>query len=114
MIPLPFVLIPPAAPVFAAPAVPGALPLVATSPQTNYSTTRRVTRVIFPSAIELIRTINNNTVDNLLGGRDAFLTLPSLYQLAYSTVYETGELPLNENILAPDESVNKTYTVRIV
>jgi hypothetical protein len=64
-------------------------------------------KLLFPNAIDYIRTINNNLVDNALGRRSGFLLLPSLYQRAYAVVHETGELPLTENLVAPDESITK-------
>ena len=69
---------------------------------------------IFPSSIDYIRLINNNIVDNALARRASYVLLPSLYQRAYAIVYETGEIRVQENILAPDESINKQSTVKIV
>ena len=61
-------------------------------------------RVLFPNAIDFIRVINDNIVDNALGRRRSFLLLPSLYQRAYIITHETGELPLTLDFIAPDES----------
>ena len=61
-------------------------------------------KILFPNAIDTIRLINSNIVDNALGRRSAYLLLPSLYERAYALVHETGEYPLNEDIIAPDES----------
>jgi hypothetical protein len=62
-------------------------------------------RLLFPNAIDFVRVINDNIVDNALGRRSSFLLLPSLYQRAYMVTHETGELPFTLNFLAPDESV---------
>ena len=61
-------------------------------------------RVLFPNAIDFIRVINDNVVDNALGRRNSFLLLPSLYQRAFILTRETGELPYTLNFIAPDES----------
>jgi len=61
--------------------------------------------ILYPSATDYIRTINDNLVDNAMGKRSGFVLLPSLYQRAYALCYETGELPLTTNVLAPKESV---------
>jgi hypothetical protein len=64
-------------------------------------------RIQFPSAIDMIRLINDNIVDNMLVKRTSYVQLPSLYQRAFAVVYETGELPIDDRIPAPDESTNK-------
>ena len=61
-------------------------------------------RILFANAIDFVRVINDNIVDNALGRRSAFLLLPSLYQRAHILVHETGELPFTLNFIAPDES----------
>lgn len=73
-------------------------------------------KIIFPNAIDFVRVINDNHVSNFLGGRSSYLLLPSIYQRAYAIVHETGEYPLTENIVAPDEStsVNRATQVRII
>jgi hypothetical protein len=66
------------------------------------------TKILFPSAIDYIRTINHNLVDNALGGRTSFVLLPNLYERAYALTYETSELLLLEDYEAPDESITKS------
>jgi len=61
-------------------------------------------RVLFPNAIDFVRIINDNIVDNALGRRSSFLLLPSLYQRAFILTRETGELPFTGDFIAPDES----------
>lgn len=60
-------------------------------------------KILYPSAIDMVRTINDNLIDNALGKRSSFVLMPSLYQRAYMLCYETGELPLTIDVLAPDE-----------
>lgn len=60
-------------------------------------------KILFPSAIDMVRTINDNLIDNALGKRSGFVLVPSLYQRAYMLCHETGELPLTVDVLAPDE-----------
>ena len=69
--------------------------------------------ILFPNAIDFVRTINDNAVDNALGGRSAFLLLPSLYARAYAIVHEMGEYPLETDIIAPDESVTKQRVAQV-
>jgi len=61
-------------------------------------------RALFANAIDFVRVINDNIVDNALGRRSSFTLLPSLYQRAFLLTYETGELPFTFNFIAPDES----------
>jgi hypothetical protein len=70
-------------------------------------------KIQFPSAIHSIQMINTNIVNNLLAGRVSFINVPSLYERAYTIVYETGEIPVSENIAAPDETTSTSGTVRI-
>ena len=70
-------------------------------------------KIQFPSAIHAIQMINDNIVSNLLAGRVSFINVPPLYNRAYTIVYETGEVPVTENVIAPDESMSLTNTVRI-
>jgi hypothetical protein len=70
-------------------------------------------KIIFPNAIDFLRTINDNAVDNALGGRSAYLLLPSLYERAYAIVHETGEYPIHTDIIAPDESVSSQKAARV-
>ena len=73
-------------------------------------------KVIFPNAIDHIRMINSNLVNNALAERSSFVIVPSLYQYAYMMTYETGELPIIDNFVAPDESATqgRENTVRII
>jgi hypothetical protein len=61
-------------------------------------------RVLFSNAIDFVRVVNDNIVDNALGKRSSFILLPSLYQRAFILVHETGELPLTTDFIAPEES----------
>lgn len=70
-------------------------------------------KIQFPSAIHAIQMINTNIVENMLAGRVSFINVPSLYEQAYTLVYETGEIPITENIVAPDETISTSGTVRI-
>jgi len=70
-------------------------------------------KVLFPSAIHAIRFINDNIVNNLLGGRSAYIQLAPIYLHAYALVYETGESPVYENIQAPNETLTTQTGVRI-
>lgn len=62
-------------------------------------------KILMPNAIDYVRLVNDNAVDNALGGRSAFVMLPSLYERAYTLAYETGELPLYNRLEAPEETV---------
>jgi len=63
-------------------------------------------RILYANAIDFVRTINDNLVDNALGARTSYALMPSLYQRAYILCHETGELPVTGDIVAPDESVS--------
>ena len=71
-------------------------------------------KVEFPSAIHMVRVINDNIVNNLLVKRTAYVQAGSLYHRAYAIVYETGETELIRNVLAPDESTSAQAGVRII
>lgn len=63
-------------------------------------------RIIFPNAIDHIRLINHNLVDNALAERSSYVLMPSTYTQAYILTHETGELPVTEDFVAPDESTS--------
>lgn len=71
------------------------------------------TKVIFPSAVDYIRIINHNLVDNALGGRSSFVIMPSLYQRAYLLTHETGEVHVIDDFEAPDESITAARRARV-
>lgn len=56
---------------------------------------------LLPSAVDYIRTINANAVDNLLAAQPSYAKLPSLYQRAYTVVHETGAVRLQSGFAAP-------------
>lgn len=60
-------------------------------------------KVVFANAIDYVREVNDNIVTNQLAGRNSYVLLPSLYERAYALVYETGEVPVVRNVVAPDE-----------
>ena len=64
-------------------------------------------RIIYANAIEYCQLVHHNLVSNALVRRTSFVILPSLYQRAYLLNYETGEIPINENFVAPDESLSQ-------
>ena len=69
---------------------------------------------LLPSAVDYIRVINDNTVDNLLAGQPSYTRLPSLYQQAYMLVHETGAIRLSPVFAAPtvtSDEPNITPTV---
>jgi hypothetical protein len=70
-------------------------------------------RVLYANAIDFVRTINDNLIDNALGARTSYAAMPSLYQRAYILCHETGELPVTGDILAPDESLSTQRTSNI-
>jgi hypothetical protein len=73
-------------------------------------------RILFPNTIDHIRLINSSLVDNALAGRTSFIIMPSTYQYAYMLTHETGELPMTEGFVAPDESATqgRENTVNII
>jgi hypothetical protein len=60
--------------------------------------------ILFPSAVDYIRIMNTNTVDNLLAGKPSYAKLPSLYQRAYMLVHETGTVRGEARFAAPREA----------
>lgn len=70
-------------------------------------------KILFPNAVDYIRAINHNIVDNALGGRSSFLLMPSLYQRAYLLTHETGEVTLTEDFVAPEESITSARQSRV-
>lgn len=68
--------------------------------------------VLFPSAVDYVRILNTNAVDNLLARQKSYTQLPSLYQRAYMLVHETGEVPMVSRFKAPVEET-RTYKVPI-
>lgn len=64
-------------------------------------------RILYPNATEYFRTIHHNLISNAFMRRKSFVMLPSLYQRAYILTHQTGELPVTENFVAPDESLTE-------
>ena len=60
--------------------------------------------VLFANAVDYVRVINTNAVDNLLAKRQGYVKMPSLYQRAYILVHETGEVSTMARFRAPDEA----------
>jgi len=60
-------------------------------------------RILYPNAVDYFRVVHHNLVSNALARRKSFVLLPTLYSRAYIVTHETGELPITENIVAPDE-----------
>lgn len=50
--------------------------------------------LIMPTPINVLSQVHKNIVDNLRHGRAADLELPSLYRLAFTVHYNTGEMIL--------------------
>lgn len=46
--------------------------------------------ILYPSALDYLRAIHANAVDNLLAGKPSFADLPSSYQRAYILGHGTG------------------------
>lgn len=59
--------------------------------------------ILFPSAVDYIRVMNTNAVDNLLAAQPSYVKLPSLYQRAYVLVHETGCVRGEARFAAPRE-----------
>ena len=60
------------------------------------------TKFLLPSAVDYLRVINDNTVDNLLAAQPSYAALPSLYQRAYAVVHQTGAVKLVDGFSAPE------------
>jgi hypothetical protein len=65
-------------------------------------------RTLFPNAIDHIRYINHNIVNNARRGKTSFLLLPDTYEYAFMLTHETGELPAIDGVVAPDENAEDT------
>lgn len=59
---------------------------------------------LLPSAVDAIRLINANAVDNLLAAQPSYAALPSLYQRAYMLVHQTGAVRVDAGFAAPTET----------
>lgn len=70
-------------------------------------------KILYANAVDYVRVINDNIVDNALGRRSSFVLMPSLYQRAYALVHETGEVPLTENFVAPHESTSTARKAKV-
>ena len=59
------------------------------------------TSLLLPSAVDTVRLINSNAIDNLLVGQPSYANIPSLYQRAYMLVHLTGVVPVQSGFAAP-------------
>ena len=48
--------------------------------------------LMVPTAVNIINLVSQNITDNLRRRQDSDITLPSLYRLAFTMHYNTGEL----------------------
>lgn len=46
--------------------------------------------IIYPSGVDYLRAIVDNSVDNLLAAKPGFVAVPSAYRRAYIVAHETG------------------------
>jgi len=60
---------------------------------------------LFPNALDYVRCMHDNGVDNLLIGKRSHVDLGSLYRRAYAVVYETGYVQLRPRF-AVDDTTN--------
>ncbi len=60
-------------------------------------------KILFPDAVDMVRLLNDNTIDNLLAKQPGYASVPSLYQRAYLLVHRTGVLPYDDDFRAPQK-----------
>ena len=63
---------------------------------------------LFPNALDYVRVVHDNAVDNLLAGQPSSIDLGSLYRRAYAVTNETGYVQLRDRFAvapAPAEGV---------
>jgi len=61
-------------------------------------------RILYPNAIDYFRIVHHNMVSNAFARKSSYVLLPSIYNRAYIVVHQTGELPVTEDFVAPDEA----------
>jgi hypothetical protein len=57
---------------------------------------------LFPNALDYVRCMHDNAVDNLLIGKRSYVDFGSLYRRAYAVTYETGYVNLRPRFAVPD------------
>ena len=60
---------------------------------------------LLPSAVDYVRVVNDNTIDNLLAAQPSYTSLPTLYQRAYTVVHQTGAVRVQKGFAAPNTPV---------
>jgi hypothetical protein len=70
-------------------------------------------RILYANAIEYVRVVHHNLVSNALARRTSFVILPTIYQRAYLLTHGTGEIPVTEDFVAPDESLTVGRDARV-
>jgi len=58
-------------------------------------------KYLLPSAVDYLRVIHANAVDNLLAAQPSYAEIPSLYQRAYQVVHQTGAVRMQTGFRAP-------------
>lgn len=60
--------------------------------------------VLFPNALDYVRCMHDNAVDNLLAGQRSYVDMGSMYRRAHAVVYETGYVQLRPRFAVPDST----------
>lgn len=63
---------------------------------------------LFPNALDYVRCMHDNAVDNLLIGERSYVDLGSIYRRAFTVVNETGYVNLRPRFaMKPSESLQR-------
>lgn len=59
---------------------------------------------LFPNALDYVRCMHDNAVDNLLIGQNSYVDLGSLYRRAHAVTYEAGYVMLRPRFAVPQNT----------
>lgn len=60
--------------------------------------------VLFPNALDYVRAMHDNAVDNLLIGKRGYVDFGSIVRRAYAVTHRTGYVELRARFAVPDST----------
>lgn len=66
--------------------------------------------VLFPNALDYVRAMHDNAVDNFLAGQRSYIDMGSMYRRAHAVVNETGYVQMRPSFVIADSTDSSKST----